>query len=220
MIIKTTTTIAFLLLLLSIPQLAISANLDWLFDCSYRGKDFNYFKEIEKLKNDTLSRKAITSEMNRQLPKAILGENFVCIYEPILYFGDDSTIRHFENRARKPQMYADRTGYASDILTLLKSRSSKYDSKNDFMKMISSFKRPTSIEYFLTMHLQELPFRLRMDVMIFIVNNRKLPGHHNYATPVIMQKLYNEDPKAYDAYLKEFSNIPDEFTCFKDETCP
>jgi len=218
MIIKTTTTIAFLLLL-SIPQLAISANLDWLFDCSHRGKDFDYFKEIEKLKNDTLSRKEITNELNRQLPKAILGENFVCIYEPILYFGDDSTIRLFENRVRKPTRY-ERPGYASDILKLLKSRSSRYESINDFMKLIRSFKHPTSIEYFLTMHLQELPFRSRMDVMIYIVNNRKLPGRYNYATPVIMRKLYNEDPKAYDAYLKALSDIPDEFTCFKDETCP
>jgi len=208
-----------LLLVLSIPQLAISANLDWLIDCSNGGKDFDYYKEVEKLKEGPIPKKKVATELNRQLTKVVINENSQCIYKPILYFGDESTISYFRKRAKSPNAY-DKPGYANDILNSLTSRSKRFNSKELFMKMIDSFKNPTAIEYFIEMHLQDLPFYSRLDMMTYITKKRKLPGYHNYAIPDIMQNLFKENPEAYDSFLKSLSDVPDEFTCFKDKTCP
>ena len=172
------------------------------------------------MKSGSIPKDTVSAEMNRQLPKIILGENFECIYEPILYFGNDSTIKHFKKRAEKPQQY-DRPGYANDILILLVMRTKQFKLKKEFMQIIKSFKKPTSIEYFLEMHLQKLPFQSRLEVMAYIIKKRKLPGYHAYVIPAIMQNLYKENPVGYDTFIKPLSNDPDdEYSCFKNETCP
>jgi len=219
--IKTIITTISLTLALFTPAISHSADLDWLLDCSYSGENFDYFKEIEKLRRDSDRMKEITAELNRQLRKTyiVLNENSACIYAPVLYFGDESTVRYFRARVKAPLKY-DKPGYANDILTSLTSGSKQFNTKPLFIKMIKSFKNPTATEYFLEIHLQELPFQSRMEVMTYVVHNNKLPGYHGYAAPDIMEKLYKEDSKAYDAYIKSLPQVPEEFICFKNNTCP
>jgi len=103
---------------------------------------------------------------------------------------------------------------------LLTGRSKKYTERNLFMIEINSFHHAVSIEKFLEMHLHDLAFNTRLEVMLIIEKERKLPGCYAYGIPGMMQKIYKENPKAYETFLKSLSDVPEHFKCFMTDTCP
>jgi hypothetical protein len=204
---------------LIMPEYVTSENLDWLLDCSYRGEEFDYYAEIDKLKQGSVPRELVVYEMLRQLPNTFLGRNSEYIYDVILYFSDDSVIAHLKNRADKPKRI-DEPGYAEDLVRLLTGCSNEYTERNLFMIEINSFHHAVSIEKFLEMHLHDLAFNSRLEVMLIIEKERKLTGCYAYGIPDMMKKIYKENPKAYETFLKSLSDVPEPFTCFMTNTCP
>lgn len=196
--------------------LSSAEDINNLLNCSHSVSMGDYKKWIT---NNKIQPAMVSENLNLQLPKLILGENNECIFDPILEFGDYKTIEHFAKRASHPYK-DDREGYALDLHRLLQSRSKIYSNIDEFKLTLKTFRRPVSIEYFLEQHLQNLEFRSQMELMEGIVEQNILRGQYAYEIPVLMKTIYKENPVAYDKYIAGMKVVPEEFTCFKNETCP
>ncbi len=197
-------------------SMSFAQDISKLLECSSPASLVEYKKWIT---NNKIQPATVSANLNRQLPKLILGENHECIFDPILEFGDNNTIEYFSDRASHPYK-DDREGYASDLYILLRSRSKTFSRINEFQSTLKSLKRTVSIEYFLEQHLQNLEFRSQMELMKGIVEQNILRGQYAYEIPVLMKTIYKENPVAYDKYIAGMKVVPEEFTCFKNETCP
>jgi hypothetical protein len=55
---------------------------------------------------------------------------------------------------------------------------------------------------------------------ISVCHSQKNNMAYAYEIPDLMKTIYKENPVAYDKYIAGMKVVPEEFTCFKNETCP
>ena len=201
------------------PGLVSAASLDWLLDCHPKQEGFDYYAELDKLKNGAVPNSAIVAAIRRDLPHHIIGRNSECIYDAILLFADDSLVAQLKKRQGKPNR-ADEPGYGEDIIRLLETRSKRYGDQTIFTKEMSRYGHPVSMRHFLDLHLDDMPVRAKLAVILYVIQEKKLAGDHHYIVPVFLKKIFVASPKEYDEFVSSLSKVPLEFTCIKDNSCP
>jgi len=198
---------------LSISVLASAQDLSPVFGCSF-------LKNSERPRLEKNSKSDSTTQiLNKELTNLSLGRNSECAFDAIVELGDDTTMQLLAARALS-ESQQDEAGYATDVLLLLQTRGKTFSKADEFEKIIRTFCRPASVVNFLQRHLQDLPFRSRLDVMSNLIRQRRLQGEYAYIIPVLMEKMFTENPDAYDSYLLKMKETPVEFTCFKSNNCP
>ncbi len=201
------------------PSLASAENLDWLLDCNPKQAGFDYYAELDKLKNGSIPSSNVVAAIRRDLPHQFIGHNSECIYDAILFFGDESIVSDLKKRQKQPNQ-TDEPGYVEDLIRLLKTRSERYGDQAVFAKEMSSYRHPVSLQHFLELHLKDISTREQLNIMLSVIQEKKLPGAYHYIIQVFLRKIYAASPAEYDGFVSSLSKAPLEFTCFKDNSCP
>lgn len=197
-------------------------NFDWILYCGYNPDKpaFSYFDAIKGLKNSGISKSTVSQEMLKQLPDIYLGRNNECIYEAIIYFGDESIVNHFKKRVSTYDESHDRPGYSSDILKLLLLRDVILKTETEFITQLKELKRPYSLIYFLEMHNKQLPIQSKLSVYLWVVQSNKIGGEYAYYLSFLIEEAYEKSPKEYLKFLYSLKDPPFDFTCVLDDSCP
>lgn len=76
---------------------AHAEGLDWVFTCGDATHP-DYFADIENLEKSGVSPQAIRETLNTRLPTQPLGMNQECLYDVVLRYGDDTTLKILKAR--------------------------------------------------------------------------------------------------------------------------
>lgn len=83
--------------LLILTSIAPCQSLDWIFKCDDNNRP-DYYKDIDNLTKNGITVDIINARLREKLQNQPLGQNYECLYDVILRYGDNTVVNIFKKR--------------------------------------------------------------------------------------------------------------------------